>query len=328
VKRREFLAQLTGAAVLWPLSSRAQEPAVPVVGFLASWSPDAYGQRVLSAFRQGLAETGFIENKNIEIDARWAEGHYDRLRALAAGLVRRRVRVIVTSGTSATIAARAETATIPIVFITASDPVALGLVSSLGRPGGNLTGVANLGVELGPKRLQLLHELSPAATTMALLTNPTNATLAERQRKATEVAARELGLKLHIINATDERGISEAFATALKLEARGLLIAVDAVFTKEAANLGALTVRYKMPAIQYLREFVAAGGLMSYSGSTVEYHNVAGSYTGRILKGEKPADLAVQQPTKTELSINVATAKTLGIAIPPPLLARADEVVE
>ena len=326
MKRREFMA-LVGGAAAWPVVARAQQPAMPVIGLLGSASPDLWTDR-LRAFRRGLSETGYVEGRNVAIEYRWAEGQNDRLPALAADLVHRKVAVIsVLGGTVGALAAKAATTTIPIVLFSAGDPVMMGLVASLNRPGGNITGVSDLSAQLGPKRLELLHELVPTATTIALLVNPTNP-LAESQSKELQGAARALGLELHILHASSEREFDTVFATVAQLRAPALVISVDGFFTNRMEQLAALTVRHAVPTIYINREFAAAGGLISYGGSRADAYRLVGIYTGRILKGEKPADLPVQQATKVELFINFKTAKALGLTIPLSLLGRADEVIE
>jgi putative tryptophan/tyrosine transport system substrate-binding protein len=307
---------------------RAQQPAMPVIGFLGTASPDLYA-KALSAFRQGLSETGYVEGRNVTIEFRWADSQNDRLPALAADLVRRQVKVIAAPGsTPAALAAKAATATIPIVFQVGTDPVAAGLVASLARPGGNVTGVTTLNTELGPKRLQLLRELIPTAKIIALLVNPTSPFITENISKDLQSAARTLGLQLHILNASTERDFDTVFATFAQLRADALVIAPDAMFISRSEQLGALTLQHAVPAITQFREFAAAGGLMTYGGSFTESARQVGVYTGRILKGEKPADLPVQQSAKAELIINVKSAKALGLAVPRELLARADELIE
>ena len=326
MKRREFMA-LVGGAAAWPVVARAQQPAMPVIGLLGSASPDLWTDR-LRAFRRGLSETGYVEGRNVAIEYRWAEGQNDRLPALAADLVHRKVAVIsVLGGTVGALAAKAATTTIPIVLFSAGDPVMMGLVASLNRPGGNITGVSDLSAQLGPKRLELLHELVPTATTIALLVNPTNP-LAESQSKELQGAARALGLELHILHASSEREFDTVFATVAQLRAPALVISVDGFFTNRMEQLAALTVRHSVPTIYANREFAAAGGLISYGGSRADAYRLVGIYTGRVLKGEKPADLPVQQATKVELFINLKIAKALGLSVPLPLLGRADEVIE
>ena len=282
----------------------------------------------MRAFREGLAEAGYIEGQNVTIEYRWAEGRYDRLPALAADLVRRRVDVIAATGGPAALAAKAARATIAIVFRLAADPIAAGLVASLSRPAGNVTGVTSLNLEVGPKRLEFLHELVPTATTMAALVNPTNPSNAEILSRDLQATARVLGLQLHLLHASSDADIDAVFATLTELRAGGLVIGTDAFFQSRDEKLAALTLRYRIPTIYQWREFVAAGGLMSYGGSAPDSYRLAGVYTGRILKGEKPADLPVQQATKLELFINLKTAKALGLTVPQSLLASADEVIE
>jgi putative ABC transport system substrate-binding protein len=326
MRRREFIGLIGGMAASLPLAVRAQVP-VRVVGFLGSESPDLFAGPV-HAFRQGLSETGAIEGSNVVVEFRWAVGQYDRLPALAADLVRRQVTVIVANGTAA-VAAKAATTTIPIVFFSGADPVKRGFVASLNRPGGNLTGVSSLNTELGPKRLELLHGLIPSASTIALLINPTNPN-AEAQSRANdmEAAARPLGRQLHILHASTEHDFEPAFASLVRLRIGGLVISSDAFFTSRREQLAALALGHAVPTVYQNREFAVAGGLMSYGGSDADAYRLMGVYTGRILNGEKPADLPVQQATKTELIINLKTAKALGLSIPLSLLGRADEVIE
>ena len=324
IRRRKFLATL-GGAVSWPLAARAQQPAMPVIGFLNGASADGYAISA-RAFRQGLKDTGYVEGENVAIEYRWAEGQYDRLPAMAADLVRRKVDVIA-ANSAAMLPARAATTTIPIVFVTSLDPVQLGLVASLSRPGGNLTGVTSLNVEVGPKRLELLHELVPAVNVIGLLVNPNNAN-AQTLSRDLQVAARKLGLQLHVLHAGNERDFDGVFVDLVQLRAGALVIGTDAFLTSHSERLAALALRHAMPAIYQYPEFTAAGGLMSYGGSIKETFRTVGVYTGRILKGEKPTDLPVQQITKVELIINLKTAKALGITVPLPLSGRADEVIE
>jgi putative tryptophan/tyrosine transport system substrate-binding protein len=327
MNRREFIALVGGAATAWPLAARAQKSAIPVIGFLGGGSPDLWADR-LRAFRQGLSETGYVEGNNVAIEYRWAQGQYDRLPALAADLVRNRITVMATPDAPATLAAKAVTTTIPIVFFTAADPVAVGFVANLARPGGNLTGVTILGVELGSKRLELLHELVPTATTIALLVNPTNPALSEPITRGLQAAARALGLELPVLEASTERDFDAAFATLIQLRAGGLVIGPDALFGIRSERLAALALRHAVPTIFQFHAFTAAGGLMSYGSSDTDAYRLTGIYTGRILKGETPAELPVQQSTKIELIINLKTARALGLTVPASLLGRADEVIE
>jgi putative tryptophan/tyrosine transport system substrate-binding protein len=326
MRRRELITFLGSAAATWPLAVHAQQPAMPVVGWLGLGSPNPT-PAALRAFRQGLSEAGYVEGRNVAIEYRWAENQNDRLPALAADLVRRQVTVIAAAGVSATAAAKAATTTIPIVFNMGLDPVERGFVASLNRPGGNLTGVSNLNVELGPKRLELIHELVPTATVMALLVDPTGPNAVTLSRDM-QTAAHTLGLQLHVLHASTERDFDMVFATLLQLRAGALVIGNDGVFIDRPEQLGALTARYAVATIFQYREFAAAGGLMSYGGSFTEPYRQIGAYTGRILKGEKPADLPIQQSTKVELFINLKTAKALGLTVPLALLTRADEVIE
>jgi len=326
MRRRDFITMLGGAAATWPLAARAQQPALPVVGHLSGRSQHDSLQ-LLPAFRQGLKEVGFVEGRNVAIEYRWGENQSDRLPALAADLVRQRVTVIAANDGPSAQAAKAATATIPIVFETASDPVEVGLVGSLNRPGSNLTGVTTLAAELGPKRLELLHEMVPAATIIALLMNPTfpNADILSRDLQA---AARTLGVQLHFLYATTERDFDTVFTTLVQLRVGALAIAPATSFTSRSEQLAGLTLHHAVPTIFQYRAFAAAGGLMSYGSNITDAYRLVGVYTGRVLKGEKPADLPVQQTTKAELIINLKTAKGLGLSVPPALLARADEVIE
>jgi putative ABC transport system substrate-binding protein len=324
MKRRDFIA-LVGSAAAWPLAARAQQGALPVMGMLGAGGERSTGP--ILAFSKGLEQAGFVAGRNLIIEYLGAEGHYDRLPAFAADLVRRRVNVIVALSAVAAYAAKAATSTIPIVFLIGGDPVKQGLVATLNRPGGNVTGVTNLNRELLPKRLEVLHELLPSARTIAVLFNPTNPIAGAQSREA-EAAARTLGVQLHTLHASSEGDFDAAFARMAQLKADGLVIAPDAFFSGNTEKVAALTLRHAVPAIYTYREFVEAGGLMSLGDSQAEVGHLAGLYTGRILKGEKPADLPVQQITKIELIINLKTAKALGLTFPITLLGRADEVIE
>jgi putative ABC transport system substrate-binding protein len=331
MNRREFIMRIGGASALplvRPLGACAQQQKTPVIGFLGSESPPLFREQ-LRIFRQGLKEGGFVENQNVAIEYRWAEGQNDRLPGLAADLVRRQVNVIVApQSTPAARAAKAATATIPIVVFTAGDPVALGLVASLNRSGDNVTGVASMGGELAPKRLELLHELMPGATVMALLVNPSNPALARSTSAAVQDAADVLGLQLKIVGASTERDFEPAFAAAIRSSASALVIAIDSFFTGRRAKLAALALEHGLPAIYQYRDFAAAGGVMSYGGNLAEAFRVVALDTARILKGETPAELPVQQATQLELVVNMKTAKALGLEVPSNLLALADEVIE
>jgi ABC-type uncharacterized transport system substrate-binding protein len=313
--------------VAWPVAARAQQPAMPVIGVLSAEWPNLISDR-LRAFHDGLRETGHVQGRNLAIEYRWAEGRNDRLPALAAELVRRQVTVIVATSTPAVLAARTATATIPIVFFVAADPVQLGLVTSLSRPEGNLTGVVTLNVEVAAKRLELLHELVPTATIVALLVNPSNTALAETTTRELEAAARTLGLQFHVLHASSDRELDTAFAALVQLRAGALVIGADPLFNSRSEQLAELTIRHRVPAIYQFRDFVSAGGLTAYGSTVLDTYRPLGVYTGRILKGEKPAELPVQQATKVELVINMKTAKALGLTVSLPLLGRADEVIE
>jgi putative tryptophan/tyrosine transport system substrate-binding protein len=327
MKRREFITLLGGAAAAWPFAARAQQAAMPVIGFLNAVSAQDYA-RPLSAFLKGLSETGYVEGQNVAIEYRWAEGHIDRLPAMAADLVHRQVAVIAATSTPAALAAKAATTTIPIVFETGGDPIKLGLVASLNRPGGNVTGVTQLTVGLVSKELEVLHEVVPTARVMALLVNPADPTLAETATKEAQAAALTLGLELHVLNASTERDFDAVFAKLIQLRAGGLVISGGALFTSRIEQLAALAVHHAVPAAYKGREFAAAGGLLSYGTDIMDSYHLAGNYTGRILKGDKPTDLPVQQATKVELIINLKSAKALGINVPNTIIGRADEVIE
>jgi putative ABC transport system substrate-binding protein len=326
IERRKFLATLGGAAAAWPLAARGQQPVMPVMGYLNSRSRDT-DTPFLAAFHRGLNETGYVEDQNLAIEYRWADGQYDRLPALAADLVRRQVSVMAATSTPAALAAKAATSAIPIVFTTAADPVAVGLVDSLSRPSGNATGVNIYFSDLGAKRLELLRELAPNATVIGMLVNP-NFPDAESQSKDVKEAARTLGQQLHVVNANTEGDFNRAFATFIELKADALLVSLDAFFLSRREQLVALAARHKIPTIYFAREFVLAGGLLSYAADIADGYRQAGIYAGRILKGAKPGDLPVVRPTKFDLVINLKTAKTLGLEVPWFLQQRADEVIE
>ena len=326
MKRREFLGVLGGAVAL-PIAARAQQPAMPVIGFINVGPAKSDGVDLGAAFRKGLSETGYVEGQNVTIEYRWAEGHHDRLPGLAADLVRRRVSVIAAAGTPAALTAREATATIPIVFETAGDPTRLGLVASLNRPEGNITGVTQLNSELVSKRLGLLHDLIPTATIIGFLVSPTDPR-AESQTRDMQEAAHALGLQIQVLNASTEDEIGTAFAMLPQFRAGALVVGTGEFFTRQGKQVAALAARQRVPAIGQLREYAMAGGLISYGTNLADAYRLAGIYTGRVLKGEKPADLPVLRPIKFELVINLKAAKALGLNIPSGVLAIADEVIE
>jgi putative tryptophan/tyrosine transport system substrate-binding protein len=327
MRRRDFVT-LLGSAAAWPIAARAQQAdKLPTIGFIGSDTPDPYTDR-LRAFRLGLKSTGFTEGQNAAIEYRWAEGRNDRLPELTADLVHRQVAVIVAPTTPSVLAAKAATKTIPIVFFTAGDPIDLGLVTGLRRPDGNLTGATTLTLEVGQKWVQLLHEMVPNANSLALLINPTSPNLAKVQSSNLQTAAHSLGLQLHVLQASTDRDFDGAFASVTRLRAGGLVISSDSFFFSQSRQLASLALQHAVPSIFGFREFVTAGGLMSYGGSLAESFRWVGVYTGRILRGEKPADLPVQQSTKIELFINLKTAQALGLEVPPTLLTRAEDVIE
>jgi putative ABC transport system substrate-binding protein len=327
VKRRQFITLLGGATVAWPIAARAQQPEMPVIGFLGSRSPDD-SANLVAAFRAGLGETGFVENSNIRIEFRWAEGHYDRLATLAADLAARQVAVLAApGGIAAGLAAKAATTKIPIIFLTGADPVQFGLVTSLSRPDGNLTGVAILTNTLAPKQLELLHEVAPKATLVAFLVNPKNP-IAETDTRDLKSAAETTQQRILVFNASNESEIDSAFAALVQQQVGALLVQSDPFFNSRPDKIVTLAARHAIPAIYQWRDFAVAGGLMSYGTVLADAYRQVGIYAGRILKGAKPSDLPVQQSVKVQLVINLKTAKTLGLTVPLPLLGRADEVIE
>jgi len=326
MKRREFIAVVGGAAATWSFAGLAQQPAMPVVGFVNAAASKPYA-RMLSAFLKGLSETGYIEDQNVKIEYRWAQGEVGRLPALIADLVHRDVAVIAATGTPAALAAKVATTTIPIVFETGSDPVQLGLVTSLNRPSGNVTGVAQLATEVAPKRLELLHEMIPKARIIALLADPTDQAIFENTTRGVKAAAGSLGLELHVLNVSADSDLDAVFPKLIELRAGGLVISGGQFFNSRSRQLAATALRYALPTISPYVD-LEANGLMSYGTSITDAYRLAGVYTGRVLKGEKPADLPVQGPTKYDLVINLKTAKTLGLNVPNTLIGRADEVIE
>lgn len=326
MRRRDFITLIGATAISWPLVARAQQPGMHVVGFLGTRASGDDPQ-LLTALRLGLKEVGYVEGQNVAMEYRFAENQYDRLPTLAADLVRRGVAVIVANGLAAQ-AAKEATATIPIAFVAGFDPVEVGLVASMSRPGGNVTGVTIFDVELGPKRLQLLHELVPTASVIAALVNPTDPARAETTSKELQAAAKTLGLQLHVLNASTDQDLDTVFKRLVELRAGGLVIGGEPFFNSRSEQLGALTIRHAVPAIYQFRAFAAAGGLVSYGGSLTDAYRLVGVYAGQILKGGKPADLPVQRATKVEMIINLKTAKMLGLTVPQSLLGRAEEVIE
>jgi len=327
MKRRDFITLLGGAAVAWPLAVRAQQLALPVIGFVNAASPRTYA-RQLSAYLKGLSEVGYVDGNNVVIEYLWAEDRDDRLPAMVADLIHSKVAVIAATSTPAALAAKAANTTIPIVFETGADPVKLGLVSNLNRPGGNVTGVTQMTQEVAPKLLEMLHELIPTAHVMALLVNPADPALAESTARELLAPAHSLGLELRVLNASSERDFEGIFAKLTELRAGALVIGGEALFSSHSEQLAVLAARHGVAAVYKGREFAAAGGLMSYGSDIADAYRLAGNYTGRVLKGDKPADLPVQEATKIELIINLKTAKSLGITIPLPLQGRADELIE
>ena len=327
MRRREFIKVIAVSAAAWPIAAYAQQAPIPVVGFINAASAQNY-TRQLAAFLKGLGEVGYVDGRDVRVEVRWADGQNDRLPAMAADLVHRQVNVIAATTTPAALAAQAATTTISIIFELGSDPVQLGLVSSLSRPGGNVTGVTQLGIAVAPKRLELLRELLPTARVMALLVDPTDPANAKTLVSEVSAAAHTFGIQLHVLNASNESDFTGVFAKLIQLGAGGLVLGGGSFLTSHEEQLAALTVRHAVPAASEHREFAAAGGLLSYGSDITNAYRLTGIYTGRILKGEKPADLPVQQSTKVELFLNLKTAKALGITVPLPLSGRADELIE
>jgi putative ABC transport system substrate-binding protein len=326
MKRRDFIALVSSAAI-WPVAVRAQRAVLPVIGFINPTFAQSYTPQV-TAFLEGLAETGYVEGRDVLIEYRWGEGQNDRLPGMVADLVHRNVAVIVATATPAALAAKAATTTIPIVFEGGMDPITVGLVTRLDRPGGNITGVTQLNLEVGAKRLELLHELVPKATAIAFLANPDMNELAKHEIEDVRTAARKLGVELHVLNARTDREFDAVFTKLIQLQAGGLVIGTSSYFVARQEQLAALTVRHAIPAIFENRQFVAAGGLISYGGSLADSYRLAGVYAGRILKGQKPGDLPVQRGTRIELYINLKSAKALGVAVPADIQVRATETIE
>jgi putative tryptophan/tyrosine transport system substrate-binding protein len=326
MRRREFITVFAGAAAAWPLAARAQQPAMPVVGFLSQYSPEKFAH-IVEAVRRGLKEAGYVEGQNVAIEYRWAEGHYDRLSALAADLVRHQVTVIIAGGNVTAQAAKSATGTIPIVFTSGADPVTSGLVASLSRPGANLTGASLIAAEMSVKRLELIRDLLPHARSVTMIINP-NYPEAEAEIAEVEAAGRLIGMQIQRVTASNERDLDAAFAMIGQRRVDAVVVGVDGFFISRNELLATLALRHAVPAIFQAREFVAAGGLMSYAASLTDAYRQAGVYAGRVLKGDKPADLPVVQPTKFEFVINLKTAKALGLTFPPSFHLRADEVIE
>jgi ABC-type uncharacterized transport system substrate-binding protein len=327
MQRRDFIKGIAGSIAARPFAARAQQPAMPMIGYLGIRSPAADAP-FIAAFHQGLSEAGFVDGKNVTIEFRSAQNDYERLPTLAADLVQHRVNVIAATSTPAALAAKAATATIPIVFETGSDPVNIGLVSSLNRPGGNVTGVAQMNITITPKRLELLHEIIPTARVMALLVNPADPTIAAAQSSGVGSAAQSLGLELHVLTATSDHDFDAVFAKLSQLRAGGLVVGGGAFLLGRQKQLGELALRHSMPAVGESREFVSGGGLISYGSSFADAYRLTANYVARILKGEKPNDLPVQQATKVDLFVNLKTAKALGVNVPNTLIGRANEVIE
>ena len=328
MRRRDFIILVAGAMSGWPLAPHAQQKPMPVIGFLGVSSLEKMGGGVLLDFKRGLAETGYVEDRNVRIEYRWAEDHYDRLPALAMELVQRHVKVLAAPGSPAALPAKAATAIIPIVFMIGSDPVQLGLVASFNRPGGNLTGFAYLNDEIAPKRLELLHGFIPAAKSIALLVNPANPSVAAGQAKGLQGPADALGVRLTVVGASNAIELEDVFASLVRDRIEALQLGVDPLFGNHIDQIIALATRSKIPTIYPWREFTVAGGLLNYGSSIPDAYRQVGVYTGQILKGADPAEMPVQQPTTFELVVNLKTAKELGLTIPPAILARADEVIE